>query len=87
MAVVGAGGRVFGHVEELELETDTLRVESLHVQVTAAAVSDLGIKKPFWSHATLVVPARYIQAITDVVVLRLTIEEFAERLGTANAKS
>lgn len=83
MAVVGAGGRVFGTVDELELDTQTLRLSSLIVKVNSAAVTALGIDKPFWSSAKLVVQATDIHAITDVVVLRLTIEDFASRLGSA----
>lgn len=86
MAVVGAGGRVFGTVSELEIDTDTLRISSLTVRVNSEAVASLGIDKPFWSHAVLVVHASDVQAITDVVILRLTIEEFSARLGSATAE-
>jgi sporulation protein YlmC with PRC-barrel domain len=85
MVVVGAGGRVFGHVDELEIETEHLRITTITVKVTSAAVTELGIKKPFWSSAKLVVHAADVQGITDVVVLRLSIETFADRLGTAAA--
>jgi sporulation protein YlmC with PRC-barrel domain len=87
MAVVGAGGRVFGTVDEVEIATDTLRIAALTVRINSEAVEALGIKKPFWSHATLVVHAADVQGITDVVVLRYTIEQFAERLGAAVAQT
>ncbi len=87
MAVVGAGGRVFGTVDELEIDTETLRISTLTVRIKSEAVAALGIEKPFWSHATLVVHAPDVQAITDVVVLRYTIEQFAERLGSAHAET
>lgn len=86
MAVVGAGGRVLGHVEELEIETDGMRLATFQVRVASQAVTDLGIKKPFWSHATLVVHARDVEAVTDVVVLRLTLEELAMRVDAAAAR-
>ncbi len=86
MSVVGAGGRVFGTVDEIEIDTEGLRVVSLVVRVNSAAVADLGIDKPFWSSAKLVVNARDVQGVTDVVVLQLTIEEFSQRLGNATAQ-
>lgn len=85
MSVVGAGGRIFGTVDEVEIETETLRISSLIVRVNSDAVAALGIATPFWSHAKLVVHAPDVQAITDVVILRYTIEQFAERLGSAKA--
>lgn len=87
MSVVGAGGRVFGTVDELEVETEGMRISSMIVRITSDAVSDLGIKKPFWSSAKLVVNIGDVQAVTDVVVLRLTIEEFSQRLGNATTDS
>lgn len=86
MAVVGSGGRVIGHIEELDFETDGLRLATLQVRVTSNAVEHLGIKKPFWRHATLVVHARDIEAVTDVVVLRLTISDLATRIEAATAR-
>lgn len=87
MSVVGAGGRIFGTVNELEIETAGLRVVSLVVRVSSDAIAALGIEKPFWTHANLVVDAKDVQGVTDVVVLRLTIEEFAQRLGNVTTES
>ncbi len=85
MTVVGAGGRVFGKVDEFEIATETLRIATLTVRIASDAVTALGIDKPFWTHAVLAIQIEDIQAVTDVVILRLTIEQFAARLGSARA--
>jgi sporulation protein YlmC with PRC-barrel domain len=83
MSVVGAGGRVFGEVIGVDVDAVTWRVPTLTVGLKSAIVADLGIDKPFWSRAHLVVHVEDIQSVTDVVVLGLTTEEFARRLGGA----
>ncbi|MBA3394815.1 MAG: PRC-barrel domain containing protein [Deltaproteobacteria bacterium] len=83
MQVVGGGGRVFGRVDEIEIDAGAWKVESLVVRVTSDAISALGINKPFWTHAQVVIPVSAVQAVSDVVVLRLTIDEFGQRLLTA----
>lgn len=85
MKVVGSEGGVFGDVDDVELDLATWRMTSLIVRVTAEAVTSLGLEKPFWSRARLSVPVHQVAGATDVVVLRSSLEEFAQLIAAADA--
>lgn len=79
LQVVGAKGAVFGEVEDLEISIK--KVTALVVCVKASHVKELGLKKPFWSKVQVLIPAKHISAITEVVVLKISLEEFAKHLA------
>lgn len=85
MQVVGAGGHVFGEIVDLEL-ADLTTVSGIVIRVRSANLAKLGIKKPFWSRAKLVIPAKSVRAMDDVVILRISLDEFARQLKTAEAE-
>ena len=79
MDVVGSGGIVFGNVADLELSETKL--SGLIVAVRKSHVAELGLTKPFWSNALVTIPVAYVNSIADVVVLSMTLEEFAIKLS------
>ncbi len=83
VAVVGAGGRMFGRVQDVQLDDATMKIAGVIVGLQAEVVAELGVHKPFWSRAVLTVPAADVEAISDVIVLRLSVEQFADRIGAA----
>ena len=85
--VVGASGRVLGEVEDLEIDMLTWRVATLVVIVNASAVADLGIDKPFWSHARIHIPIHQVSGAIKTVVLRSTVEELAQLIAMAKAET
>ncbi len=85
--VVGANGRVLGEVEDLEIDYDTWRVASLVVVVNSSSVADLGVDKPFWSHARIRIPIAQVAGATETVVLRATVEELARIVSTAKPET
>jgi sporulation protein YlmC with PRC-barrel domain len=82
MQVVGAGGHVFGEVVDLELEGVTT-LSGIVIRVKSSNLAKLGIRKPFWSRARLVIPAKSVRAMDEVVILRTSLEQFAEQLKAA----
>jgi sporulation protein YlmC with PRC-barrel domain len=85
MSVVGANGRVFGDVDDIEIDAETWRMTNLIVRVSSAAVLDLGLDKPFWSRARLSVPVHQVSGATEVVVLKSSLGEFAQMIAAAVA--
>ena len=55
----------------------------LVVRISSDVVTELGIEKPFWSHARLEIPIHQVSGATEVVVLRSTIAEFAQLIAIA----
>ena len=82
-SVVGSTGRVFGIIDDITLDTDSWKVASIAVKVRSQAVSELGLTKPLWKSARVEIPASVIGAARDVVILTVSLEQFAERLKTA----
>ena len=82
MKVVGAGGHVFGEVVDLELAGPTT-VSGFVIRVRSSNLVKLGMKKPFWSRARLVIPAKLVRAMDDVVVLRASLDQFALQMKAA----
>ena len=85
MRVVGANGRSFGDVDDLDVDVESWRIASVIVRVSSTAVVDLGLEKPFWTHARLTIPVDHISGASDSLVLRTTLEEFAQLLAVAKA--
>jgi sporulation protein YlmC with PRC-barrel domain len=85
MQVVGSSGRIFGVIEDLSIDESTWRGAALVVRVRSNAVSDLGLEKPFWSSARVEIPIHHVSATSDVVVLRTSLEEFAQLIALAHA--
>jgi len=77
--VVGSGGIVFGNVADLELSGTNL--SGLIIAVRKSHVVELGLTKPFWSQAIVVIPVESVKSIADVVVLSMSLEEFAKKLS------
>lgn len=86
MKVVGSNGRVFGEVDDLEIDEQTWRATHIIVRVKSDAVTELGLDKPFWSHARLPIPIHQVSGASDVLVLRSSLEEFAQLIRLADAE-
>ena len=82
-SVVGSNARLFGIIADLGIDTDLWKVASIMLKVDSKAVTDLGLSKPLWRSARVEVPASLIGAAQDVVILKVSMEEFAEKLKAA----
>lgn len=78
--VFGAGGRLFGDLDDLLIDDKTWRIVSLVVRLESDAVEALGLEKPFWRRARLSLPADIAHEENGVLVLELTLDEFSELL-------
>jgi sporulation protein YlmC with PRC-barrel domain len=83
--VVGASGRIFGMIDDILIDTETWRVTHLVIQVSSDAVTDLGLEKPFWSHAMLEIPIHQVAGASDAVILRSTVAEYAAMIASAKS--
>jgi sporulation protein YlmC with PRC-barrel domain len=81
--VIGAGSRELGTLADLELDLATWTTVALVVRVESNAIVTLGLKKPFWSDARVRIPMMHIEELSDIVVLRITLDDFAELLSEA----
>lgn len=76
--VVGAGGRFFGTVEDLEVDPKTWKITSLLIRANQHCLEDLGLKKPLFRNVRLTLPIQEIGDIGDVILLKITLEDFAQ---------
>lgn len=83
--VVGAKGRVFGAVEDLEFDPDSWKVTFIQLRVDNRCVKDLGLSKPLFRNARVRVPVSKVGSVGDVLLMKLSLEEFALLLKDATA--
>jgi sporulation protein YlmC with PRC-barrel domain len=81
-SVVGAEGRLVGTLVDVEIEDD-MRVSGVVLRLEGSAVEDLGLKKPLWRSAHVLLPASFVSSVTDVILLNATIAQIEERLAKA----
>ncbi len=86
MTVVGANGRVLGELEDIEIDEQSWRMTNLIVRVRSDAVTELGLEKPFWSHARVAVPVDQVSGTSDVILLRASVEDMARMVAVADAE-
>lgn len=86
MNVVGSSGRVFGDIDDVEIDETTWRATQLIVRVSSEAIADLGLEKPLWKRARLAIPIHQVAGTSDVVVLRSTLDEIAQLVAIADAE-
>lgn len=75
--VVGARGRLIGVVDDIEIDPASWVATALIVRVDASAVSALGLEVPFWSRARLRVPVDHVDEVTDIIALRMSVDELS----------
>jgi len=80
--VYGSAGRLFGDLEDLQIDEERWLVESLVVRLESDAVAALGLETPFWRRARLTIPARLAREDNGVIVIGLTLDEFATLLDS-----
>lgn len=85
LTVIGSGGRLLGELVDLEIDDTTLQVVGLILKVESAAVEGLGLTKPFWSRAYVMIPAGYVGAVTDVILLKASLDQIGEQIKAASA--
>jgi sporulation protein YlmC with PRC-barrel domain len=78
--VLGAGGRVFGDLEEVIIDWQQWRVLRVVVRIDSDAVEALGLRKPYWRRARLSIPVDHVSSAHDEIVLRTTLDEFGALL-------
>lgn len=78
--VLGAGGRVFGDLEDVIIDWRQWRVLRVVVRIDSGAVEALGLRRPYWRRARLSIPVDQVSSADDEVILRTTLDEFAALL-------
>jgi sporulation protein YlmC with PRC-barrel domain len=64
-----------GEVSGVEMDINQWKITHLDVGLAKEATSELGFKKPFMGHITILVPVELIRGLGDVVTLKRTREE------------
>lgn len=78
--VVDASGHVIGNVDQLVLESESLRITGFMVKLHAEAADAIGAEHGLFRAAVLDVPSEAIQSVSDTVVLRVDAASLVPRV-------
>ena len=75
-AVIASDGRVLGEIATLLLDGNTgLCIDGIRVKLRNDIADQLGIGRGMFRAATIDIPAKAIQSVTDTVVLSVAVSE------------
>jgi sporulation protein YlmC with PRC-barrel domain len=81
-AVISSDGRVLGEIATLLLDgSGGLCVETVRVKLRKDMADELGIERGTFRAATIDVPVRAIQSVTDTVVLSVAVSDLRRAPG------
>lgn len=83
--VVAAGGQEIGTVEALFIDSDTWKVEALHVKLRSETADQIGTYWNYFHAGRLELPTRLVQSVSDTVVLSVPVDELRQVLPTEPA--
>ena len=86
LAVLDARGEAVGRVVDLEFDPASWSIQALLVHLERGAADKLGLKRLIGT-TDLALKIIHVQAVTDTVLLRETLEELAQLAPAAPAES
>ena len=86
LAVLDARGEAVGRVVDLEFEPTDWSIQALLVHLERGAADKLGLKRLIGT-TDLALKITHVQAVTDTVLLRETIDELAQVAPGAHAEA
>ena len=85
--IIAADGQVVGELAALFLDSETWRVESLHIKLGKSIADQLGADRSVFRAGTLEIPVRMVQSVGDAVVLSVPVDRLREVLPSARAEA
>ena len=69
--VIGAQAQILGEIDEVEFDTNTLKITNLYVVLEKTVIETMGFEKPrVMSSVKVSIPSEEINAVSDVVSLK-----------------
>jgi sporulation protein YlmC with PRC-barrel domain len=69
--VIGAQAQILGKIDEVEFDTNTLKITYLYVELEKTVIETMGFEKPrVMSSVKVSIPSEEINAVSDVVSLK-----------------
>ncbi len=81
--MVAADGHVIGEIAALFLDSETWQVDSIQVKLRNEIAQQIGVDRGVFHAATLDVPIRIIQSVSDTIVLSVPVGELRQILPAA----
>lgn len=78
--VIAADGFVIGEITTLFLDSETLKIESLQVDLRRDAADELGASHSFFRSGSVEIPVRAIQSVGNTVVLSIPSSDLRQSL-------
>ena len=78
--VIAADGLVIGEITGLFLDSETLKIESLQVDLRKDTADELGASHSFFRSGSLEIPVRAIQSVGNTVVLSVPSSQLRQSL-------
>lgn len=76
--VVGKEGYILGEVDGVDINIGTWRVNAFFVSLTDDATSELGFKKPFLGKVAVALPTHLVEALAEVITLKVPIRNLGD---------
>ena len=69
--VIGAQAQILGKIDDVEFDTNTLKITYLYVELEKTVIETMGFEKPrVMSSVKVSIPSEEINAVSDVVSLK-----------------
>ncbi|HEY0705181.1 MAG TPA: PRC-barrel domain-containing protein [Polyangia bacterium] len=83
--VLDGSGNVIGSLEDVLLESTTLRIDGIRVRLTRDAGKDIGAHGGVFHAPVVDLPLSAVRAAGDAIILAATREDLQEMLSRGNA--
>jgi sporulation protein YlmC with PRC-barrel domain len=83
-AVIAADGQAVGQVDDVVINIDTWRVESMQLKLNKGMADKLGVHRGKFQAGTIDLPVHMVQSVGDHVVLSVPTSELRPRLHRPN---
>jgi sporulation protein YlmC with PRC-barrel domain len=85
--VISADGQAVGRVDDVVVNIDTWRVESVHLKLNKGVADKLGVHRGKLQAGTIDLPVHMVQSVGDHVVLSVPTSELRPRLQRPNNRA
>ena len=82
--IISADGQVIGEITSLFLDSETLGVESLKVELRKDSADQIGATRTMFHAGSVEIPVRMIQSVGNTVVLSVPADELRQVLPSDN---
>lgn len=77
-AVISADGKVIGSISELFISSWEWRIESICIDLQNDIADCIGASRTIFHTGTIVLPIRFVQSVSDTVLLGVDVEHLRE---------